>query len=189
MSDRSVEFNCLRTRQWLRNLWSEKWSDKIEPQSIEPPLTVTSPYLHTKIFIPCLYVILDRKRFWLVVNMHKYVLFFNPQLKCFHTISVSFFFWSHFSIFHNNVGCTLWDLLVDDSSDTEKIKILLTCLLLIPKSQLVCVFFFNTEKRYQVAKEILETEKKYLSCLRTLKEVRFILDGCKVTSFSLMVVD
>lgn len=27
------------------------------------------------------------------------------------------------------------------------------------------------EKRYQVAKEILETEKKYLSCLRTLKEV------------------
>jgi len=27
------------------------------------------------------------------------------------------------------------------------------------------------EKRYQVAKEILDTEKKYLSCLRTLKEV------------------
>ena len=30
------------------------------------------------------------------------------------------------------------------------------------------------EKRYQVAKEILDTEKKYLTCLRTLKEVRFI---------------
>lgn len=38
-----------------------------------------------------------------------------------------------------------------------------------------CLYFsFDTEKRYQVAKEILETEKKYLSCLRTLKEVRFV---------------
>ena len=36
-------------------------------------------------------------------------------------------------------------------------------------------FSFDTEKRYQVAKEILETEKKYLSCLRTLKEVRFVI--------------
>lgn len=35
-------------------------------------------------------------------------------------------------------------------------------------------FFIDLEKRYQVAKEILDTEKKYLSCLRTLKEVRFI---------------
>lgn len=35
-------------------------------------------------------------------------------------------------------------------------------------------FCLDIEKRYQVAKEILETEKKYLSCLRTLKEVRFV---------------
>ena len=35
-------------------------------------------------------------------------------------------------------------------------------------------FSFFIEKRYQVAKEILDTEKKYLTCLRTLKEVRFI---------------
>ena len=36
------------------------------------------------------------------------------------------------------------------------------------------MFSFFIEKRYQVAKEILDTEKKYLTCLMTLKEVRFI---------------
>lgn len=29
-----------------------------------------------------------------------------------------------------------------------------------------------TEKRFQVTNEILETEKKYLACLNTLKTVR-----------------
>lgn len=53
-------------------------------------------------------------------------------------------------------------------SDTEKP----TCL----------CYFFHTERRYHVAKEILETEKKYLSCLRTLKEVRFerLLNGSQI---------
>ena len=37
----------------------------------------------------------------------------------------------------------------------------------------VHVSFLGIERRYQVAKEILDTEKKYLSCLRTLKEVRY----------------